>query len=296
MQKCMIGCMEWSDLRIFLAVAREGTLGAAARRLGQTQPTMGRRIRALEAAVGQTLFQRTRDGFVLTDEGAAVLRHAERMEEEAIAFERQLAGEGAGLDGLLRVSSSDWFGVHVLAPLFAPFLKAHPRITIELLTESRLLSLARREADLVFRIRPFDEPEIIQRKAMHMDYALYAAPGTPPPVLGDGAGAALVTMDAAFGELPDVLWLRRLLPHAHVAFRSNNREAQAQLTAAGAGFAVLPRPLGDRMPGLELVDVGEPPPGRDVWVGYHRDLRRLARLRALLDATLEGLAEGASSP
>jgi len=281
--------MEWSDLKIFLAVARSGTLGAAARRLGQTQPTMGRRLRALEQAVGQTLFQRTSDGFVLTDEGAAVLRHAERIEEEAIAFERRLAGQGAELEGTLRVSSSDWFGVHVLTPLFADFLKAHPRVTIELLTEARLLSLARREADLVFRIRPFDEPEVLHRKAMHMDYALYAAPGTTPPQAGDGAGYALVTMDTAFGELPDVAWLRRMLPNAHAAFRSNNREAQAQACASGVGLAVLPRPLGDRLPGLEPIDLGEAPPGRDVWVGYHRDLRRLARLRALLDATIKGL-------
>src|SRR5580693_8565693 len=83
--------MEWSDLRVFLAVAREGTLGAAARKLGQTQPTMGRRLRALEHAVGHTLFQRTADGFVLTDEGNAVLGHAERIEEEAFALERRLA-------------------------------------------------------------------------------------------------------------------------------------------------------------------------------------------------------------
>src|ERR1700691_5132930 len=84
--------MEWSDLRVFLAVAREGTLGAAARRLGQSQPTMGRRLRALEQAVGYTLFQRTGDGFILTDEGSAVLSHAERMEEDALALQRQLAG------------------------------------------------------------------------------------------------------------------------------------------------------------------------------------------------------------
>ena len=84
--------MEWSDLRIFLAIAREGTLAAAARVIGQSQPTMGRRLRALEQDVGQTLFQRTEDGFVLTDEGAAVLAHAERMEEEALALQRQMAG------------------------------------------------------------------------------------------------------------------------------------------------------------------------------------------------------------
>src|SRR3954467_2413657 len=97
------GGMEWSDLRIFLAVARGGTLGAAARELGQTQPTMGRRIRALEAVLGQTLFQRTSEGFVLTDEGSAVLAHAERMEVEALGIARAASGQAGALEGTLRV-------------------------------------------------------------------------------------------------------------------------------------------------------------------------------------------------
>src|ERR1700756_532222 len=107
------GKMEWSDLRIFLAVAREGTLGAAARKLDQTQPTMGRRLRALEHAVGHTLFQRTVDGFVLTDEGNTVLGHAERIEKEALAIERRLAGNEGQLEGALRISSTDWFGTYM---------------------------------------------------------------------------------------------------------------------------------------------------------------------------------------
>ena len=78
--------LEWSDVRIFLSIARSGTLGAAAKQVGQTQPTMGRRLRSLEETVGHVLFRRTRDGFVLTDEGAAVLAYAERMEEEALGF------------------------------------------------------------------------------------------------------------------------------------------------------------------------------------------------------------------
>src|SRR5215510_4061931 len=96
--------MEWSDLRAFLAVAREGTLGGAARQLGQSQPTMGRRLRELENALGQKLFQRNNDGFVLTDEGASVLAHAERVEEEVSALQRTLAGHDQKLEGLLRVS------------------------------------------------------------------------------------------------------------------------------------------------------------------------------------------------
>jgi DNA-binding transcriptional LysR family regulator len=282
--------MEWSDLRIFLAIAREGTLGAAARKLGQSQPTMGRRLRALEQAVGQTLFQRTADGFVLTDEGAAVVAHAERIEEEAAAFERQLAGRDQQLEGLLRLSSSDWFGAHLLTPVLAEFARLQPHVVVELLTSARFFSLPRREADMVFRIRPFDEPEAISRRLMHIDYGVYLKSGIAPPRAGDGSGTNLITMDTAFGEMPDAVWLKRILPHAHVVSRSNNRDVQGRLCAEGVGVAVLPRPLGDALAGVTRIDLGEAPPGRDTWVGYHRDLKRLARLRALLDLVIERLA------
>ncbi len=282
--------MEWSDLRIFLAVAREGTLGAAARKLGQSQLTMGRRLRALEAAIGQVLFQRTGEGFVLTDEGAAVLAHAERIEEEALAVERRLAGQDRRLDGMLRISSSDWFGVHLLAPVLAEFATLQPRVVVELLTDARLYSLPRREADMVFRITPFDEPEVVSRRLLHIPYGVYLKAGSAPPRAGDGTGTPLITMDTAFGGMPDAVWLKRVLPNAHVVSRSNNRDIQARLCALGAGVAVLPRPLGDALAGVARIDLGEAPPGRDTWVGYHRDLRRLARLRALLDLMIKRLA------
>ena len=288
--------MEWSDLRIFLAIARAGTLGGAARKLGLTQPTMGRRLRALEEAVGHALFQRTADGFVLTDEGDAVLGHAERMEEEALAVQRRLAGREHRLDGLLRVSSSDWFGTCLLAPVLVEFGRRHPGVVVELLTDTRLYSLPRRDADMVFRIKPFDEPEVISRRLMHIAYALYGPEGSEPPRLGDGSGTRVVTMNSAFAEMPDAVWLRRVLPHAEVGLRSNNREVQARLCAQGAGLAVLPRPLGNAIPGIVALDIGESPPGRDTFVGYHRDLRRLARLRALLDLIIERLAVSGGTP
>ena len=275
--------MEWSDLRIFLAIARAGTLGGAARQTGQSQPTMGRRLRALEATLGHVLFQRTSDGFVLTDEGHAILPHAERMEEAALALERTLAGQAAILEGHLRISSSDWFGAHVLSPVIAAFRQQHPGVSIELITDSRLYSLARREADLVFRIKPFDEPDVVQRKLMHLEYALYAARHLASPEPGDGVGCTLITMDAAFADIPDAKWLRKLLPKAQIGFASNSREAQAIQCIAGAGVAVLPSLLADGIPAIHRIDLGESPPGRDVYVGYHRDLRHLARLRAFLD-------------
>lgn len=298
MQKCMnrltsqsrAFTMEWSDLRIFLAIAREGTLGAAARTLGQTQPTMGRRLRALEASLGQTLFQRTNDGFVLTEEGAVVCQHAERMEHEVLAFQRTLASQQQELDGLLRITSSDWFGSHMLTPVLAEFSREHPRVTLELLTDTRFLSLARREADLAFRIKPFEEPDVVSRKLLRMPYAVYLKKGARRPKPGDGKGTSLITMDHAFGDMPDVAWLQAQFPHATVAFRSNAREVHARLCAQGVGLAVLPRPLGDATEGIERLPMKEDPPPRDTWIGYHRDLRRLARLRALLDLVIERLA------
>lgn len=285
--------MEWSDLKIFLAIARAGTLSGAARQAGQTQPTMGRRLRALEAAMGHVLFQRTGEGLVLTDEGRATLLHAERIAEEVLMLERRLAGQTQALEGLLRISSSDWFGAHVLSPMVASFRQQHPGVSVELITDSRLFSLARREADLAFRITPFDEPDIVQRQLLQLDYALYAAPHLAKPTRGDGTGCTLITMDSAFADIPDSKWLRKLLPNAHVGFASNNREAQATQCIAGAGIAVLPCILADRIPAISRIDLGETPPGRTVYVGYHRDLRYLGRLRAFLEhvqASLPGPA------
>ncbi|GMV30152.1 MAG: hypothetical protein AMXMBFR59_22770 [Rhodanobacteraceae bacterium] len=287
--------MDWSDLRLFLAIARERTLGAAARRVGMTQPTMGRRLRTLEAAAGHALFQRTATGFVLTDEGAAVFDHAERIEHEALALQRRLAGRATQLEGTLRLTSSDWFGTHVLSPVLAEFAVRHPQVGIELLTDARFLNLSRREADLAFRIRAFSEPDVVSRKLMHIRYAAYQRRGLPLPRRGDGSGATLVALDAGFTGTPDDSWLGRALPRARVGLRSNSRDVQARLCAQGAGLAVLPVMLGDHVAELERVDLGSEPPGRDTWLGYHRDLRRLPRLRAMVEFLVERLANPPST-
>ncbi|HEV7310622.1 LysR family transcriptional regulator [Ensifer sp.] len=280
--------MDWSDVKIFLAIARNGTLGAAARALGQSQPTMGRRLKALEGAVGHALFQRTSEGFVLTDEGSAVLSHAERMEEEALSFERELDGKAKQLEGTVRIASSEWFGTYVLTPILAKFVADHPRLTIELLTDARIFSLARREADLAFRIAPFKESGVIQRKLSRLDYGLFGTSSTADPRATAGSDVRLVTMDHAFETLPDAVWLRETFPQASIGFRSNNREVQAKAVLAGAGIAVLPNLLAEQIAGLVRIDIDPAPPARDVWAGYHGDLKRLRRLRVVLDAVING--------
>jgi DNA-binding transcriptional LysR family regulator len=292
---------QWDDLKVFLAIARAGSLVGAARAIGQTQPTMGRRLQALERAVGCKLLRRTAEGFVPTEEGTAVLAHAERMEQEALAFARRLAGRDSAVEGTLRVSSSEWFASHVLAPLFARLQLQHPRLEVELITETRLLNLDRREADLVFRFRRFEEAHVVQKRLTHIAYETYASRdylerrGRPEPSTG-GAGHGLITMDSAFQHLADVGWLTGRLPQARITGRSNSRDVQARMCAAGGGLAVLPRLVGEATPGLERVELGEPPPGRDIWVGYHQDFQRQPRLRVLLDAAEAAFASAPGGP
>ena len=132
---------------------------------------------------------------------------------------------------------------------------------------------------------------MVSRKLLHIRYAAYLQSGLDHPQAGDGMGCALLTLDAAFAGTPDDGWLQARLPRARAVFRSNSRDVQARMCALGRGVAVLPIPLGDRTPGIERVDLGDEPPGRDTWIGYHRDLGRMARLRALLDRVIAHLAD-----
>lgn len=282
--------MEWSDVRIFLAVVRAGTLGGAARALQLSHPTIGRRLRALEQAVGHTLFQRTADGFVPTDEGAGIVALAEQMEEGALAMERRLAGREEKLQGSLRISSADWFGAYVLPPIVADYARSYPHVDVEVLTGTRLFNLAQREADIAFRIVPFNAQDVVQRRFVRLPYGVYTAVGSPDPVFGDGAGHRLITHDTSTGQFPDIAWLKDSFPNARPLLASNNRNVQARMCAQGIGIAVLPQVVGNQVGGLRRLQLPVEPPTRDIWMGYHRDLRRLNRLRAFIATANEHIA------
>lgn len=283
--------MEWSDVRIFLAVVRSGTLGGAARSLRLSHPTVGRRLRALEEATGQMLFQRTADGLILTEEGSAIVALAEQMEDGALAMERRLAGQEQNLRGCLRISSADWFGAYVLPPIVADYANAYPGVDVEILTGTRLFSLAQREADIAFRIVPFDTSDIVQRRLSRLNYGVYVAASAPEPVFGDGTGFSLITHDTSTGQFPDIAWLKESFPNAAAVIRSNNRNVQARMCRQGVGIAVLPRVVGKQVPGLRLLKLPSEPPARDIWMGYHRDLKHLQRLRAFISVVDDHLRE-----
>jgi DNA-binding transcriptional LysR family regulator len=290
----MESSMDWDDLKIFLAVARKGSLGAAAQVLDLSQPTLGRRIKGLEAELGVQLFHRDgAAGLSLTGDGATILDHVGNMEREVDALVLKLRCP-THLQGILTVASADWYNTIVLAPIFARFSEQHPRVVVELLNETREVQLARREADLVFRFLPFDEPSVIQRKVGLVEFGVYAARdylqqhGEPTR---SGLGHGLILLDGDANDLPDSPWLRARLPQAQVRLRTGSRHMQAQFCRAGRGLALLPRALGDTMEELVLLSLGEAPPARHVWAGYHLDLKSSPRLRALLDTTLESLRE-----
>lgn len=287
--------MEWSDVRIFLAVVRGGSFGEAARTLGVSHPTVGRRIKALEDEAQQALFRRTRDGLVLTDAGDGVLALAESMENSALAMERRLAGNHERLEGMLRISSAEWFAGYVLAPVLAELTRRHPAVVPEVIASYRLLDLSRREADVAFRLVPFSEPDIVQRRLMSMAYGVYGSAGTASALHSDPASVGLVLMNTAQSHFPDVAWLLDRFPLSRRVFTSTSRAVQAQMCLQGMGIAVLPRPLGDALSGLQRIDMPDQPPGRDIWVGYHHDLRHMDRLRAMLDIAATMLSNTSST-
>ncbi|WP_392887708.1 LysR family transcriptional regulator [Pseudomonas migulae] len=275
--------MDWDDLRFFLAIARAGSLGAAAKQLGVSHPTVGRRLQALEQASGQAFFRRTSEGLVPTAIGEGILCLAEEMESSALAIARRIDGSDEQPEGILRISSADWFAGYVLAPVLSELVRRYPAVIPEVIAGQRLSDLTRREADIAFRIVPFDQPDIVQRRLMTMPYGLYTSAAEPFEPGVDGAGCRLILMNTAQAYYPDVLWLQSMLPAARTVFTSSSRTVQAQMCARGLGLAVLPRLLGDQLPALTRIELSEAPPSRDIWMGYHQDMRRLDRLRALAE-------------
>ncbi|HQT76841.1 MAG TPA: LysR family transcriptional regulator [Rhodopila sp.] len=285
--------MDWDDLHTFLAIARHGTLSAAARALGVRQTTMGRRLAALEARSGTRLLQKTPHGYVLTASGEAVLGNVERIEAEALAVERRISGRDIRLEGMVRVTTVETLAAEVVMPILAELRARHPGIAVELITETRSLSLGRREADIAIRVARPDQPELAVRRVGAIAYALYGSPdylaraGNPDFATG-GTGHAVIRTLPDLAGLPEMRFLAESLPNASVALATNSRYAQRSAALAGMGIACLARYLGDAAalvrlpPQLELVP-------RDLWLAVHQDIRHMPRVRAVADALAAGI-------
>lgn len=276
--------MEWDDLRLVLAIAREGTLSRAARRVGLSQPTLGRRLRALEARLDARLFDRTPEAHTLTPAGRAILGHVERMELDALAVERLVRGRDAGVRGRVRVTASEWVAAHWIAPSLATLAQQHPALEVELAESARHVVLTRREADVAVRPRPFDEDDVIQKRLGPVRFGLFAARTYldrvgAPDFATAAAGHALIAMSDEVGD-PTRAWQDRHLRGARVVARAHGREALRAIARSGAGLVCLPLALGE---GLVALDVPVPLPAPHLHVGAHRDQRAVPRVRVVVE-------------
>jgi DNA-binding transcriptional LysR family regulator len=286
--------VDWDDLRFFLLVARHGTLTAAARELKVSQPTVGRRIDALERRLGAKLFARSSEGFELSSSGARVLEHAEQMERDVLAVEHRVSGRDAGVRGAVRVTAAEWLVTGVLSSLVGPLVARHPHLTIELVADARHVNLARREADLALRPRRFEHDGIVQRATEQIGFGLYAArsyfSNYGAPTWGDGDGHVLVTMMDDVGDVARG-WLRELLPGARPAVKTNGRDAMLSLALSGVGLVCLARVVGDGIQTLKRLTPPIPPPSPTLWLGTHRDARSTPRVRAVASHLVERIHE-----
>ncbi|MEJ6011215.1 LysR family transcriptional regulator [Novosphingobium aquae] len=278
--------MDWDDLKIVLAISREGTLTGAARVLGLTQPTMGRRLAAFEERMGARLLQRMPSGYVLTPLGESVLVHAERIEAEVQAAERAMLGRDVALAGTVRVTTVDLLAPTIVVPAIRTLRASHPGICVELVPDTRLLSLSKREADIALRPSRFRGNEIHARCVGRFSLGIYASRS----VLAKREPLPLVTTLEDQANLPETAWLRELYPDAPVALQSNDRHVHFQAAVSGLGLVVLSRVNADREPELVLLHEADPSTDRELWLGVHADLRHTPRIRAVIDAIAAELA------
>jgi len=287
----MLGPVNWDDLRFFLVLSRRRTLSAAARELKVSQPTVGRRIAALERRIGAKLFVRHPDRFELSSSGSQAFEQAESMEREALAFERRVSGRDQGVSGTVRVTTTEWLATGVLSPLLGPLLSRHPELTVELVADQRHLNLARREADVALRARRFDQDGIVQRATAKLSFGLYATrdylAGRGSLSKTRGRGHLLISMTDDVGDVARD-WLHGVLPEAKAAARANGRDAMLSLAVAGVGVACLARIVGDQVPSLERLAIPAAPIVT-LWMGVHRDARTTPRVQAVSSYLAERL-------
>lgn len=281
--------MDWDDLKFVAALARAGSLAKTAAVLGVNHTTVGRRIEAAERALGLRLFTRTAAGYVLTREGEQLVAPLRQVEDAVLALERGVHAQQDALEGTVRVTSPETFGVAYLARRLARFGRQYPALCVELVPAGAVLDLSRSEAELALRFVRTRHESLIVRRVGELGYGLYASAAylARRPLKGPGDLHAHPLLLPASGV--EATWLQQLAPNARPAFVSDVSMVLAEAALADAGVAALPRYLGDATPGLTYLPMPREP-SEALWLTVHRDLRRTPRVRVLFDFLVAALA------
>jgi DNA-binding transcriptional LysR family regulator len=288
--------LDWNDLRYFLAVARDGSTLAAARRLRVSQTTVARRISALEEALGLSLFDKRQAGYTLTPVGTDLLDRAEQVEQSAGGFAEAAAAQSRDLSGSVKITTEEIYAITLLAPLLAELHQRHPEIRIELDTSQTVRDLGAGEADISLRsTEQVEQPAgVVGRRLCIDDWTLYcsrayaAQHGAPKkleelrhhPIIGGGGGNLWRHYQA---------WLQALGLEDQVAMHHATSGGLLSGVRSGFGIAVLPCVVADGDPELHRCIPPRTEHGRVLWLFTHDRVRHSPRVRATIDFLYEGL-------
>jgi len=280
--------IDWTHYRSLKAVADHGSLSAAARRLRLTQPTVGRHIEALEAALGVSLFTRAPQGMTPTPAALEILPHAGAMAAAAEAALRAASGRAEALTGTVRLTASEVISAEVLPPILADFRDAHPGIDLELVPTNRMEDILRRDADIAIRMAEPEQKALVSRFIGELDVGLYAhrrylAGKAAPRTLEELREHTLIGFDRDMTLLDNRSEAPFPLTRDLFRVRSDSDLAQLALLRGGLGIGGCQVGIGRQQPDLVPVMPETLRFGLKMWIAMHEDQRTSRRIRALFD-------------
>jgi len=272
--------MNWDDLRYFLAIARAESLSGAGRELGVSQPTVSRRLAAIEDRLGVRLFDRTKQGYMLSPAGSGILETVEHVEQELADIDRRVFGEDWRLRGSLRVTCTAVMAKLYLAEPMARFVTEHPDIDLSVMCTFQHLSLSRREADVAIRVTDRPPDTLVGRRLCDVALGVYASAERARSIAGGDAAPGAWDWIGWQDETYNRLMISAAYPKARIRHRVDDMLTMRAMVAAGLGVVALPCYVADRDQRLRRV-VAETmtQAGLHLWVLSHPDVRRVARVR-----------------
>ena len=286
----------WEWYRSFVCVLETGSLSAAGRAMGMTQPTVGRHIDSLETALNLKLFTRSFDGFAPTDAALELRPYAASLASTAAALRRVASSQGDGVRGTVRLTASEVVAVEVLPPILAALRRQHPALVVELVLSNQVDDLLRREADIAVRmVRPTQDALVAKRVGgielgLHAHERYLAENGTPR-TMDQLQRHAVIGFDTETAFIRQVQLRYPALTRALLGFRSDSDLANLAAVRAGYGIGICHVRLGARDQTLKRVLRKDFAPVLDTWVAMHEDLRDSARCAVTFAALAAGLRD-----